>query len=104
MIQIEIFQNYYKSDNVFITNHAAERCRQRGILAKDIRNALMTGEIIENYPNDFPFPSYLVRGSSTKGEIIHVCLSDEGTSSKIITAYFPSLDKWNSDLKTRKEN
>lgn len=30
--------------------------------------------------------------------------SDEGTSSKIITAYFPSLDKWNSDLKTRKEN
>lgn len=103
MIEIETLRRYYIEDNVFITNHAAERCRERGILAKDIKNAVMTGEIIENYPDDFPFPSYLVCGKATDGKIIHVCMSDEGQMSKIITAYVPSPEKWEADLKTRKE-
>ena len=80
-----------------------ERCRERGIVVKDIMNAVMTGEIIEYYPDDFPFPSCLVSGQSLKGDIIHICMSDEGESSKVITAYYPSLDKWNDDFKTRKE-
>lgn len=103
MIKIETLQEYYKNDIVFITNHAAERCRERGIFSKDIRNAIMTGEIIEEYLNNFPFPSCLVCGNTILGKIIHVCMSNEGSSSKIITAYFPSLDKWEIDLKTRKE-
>ena len=86
-----------------MTNHASERCRQRGILAKDIRNAVMGGEIIEQYPDDFPFPSCLICGKSSKGAVLHVCISDEGKSGKVITAYFPSAEKWNADFKTRKE-
>ena len=104
MMDIEILREYYKTDNVFITNHAAERCRQRKIVSKDIQNAIMTGEIIEDYPDDFPFPSCLVCGKSTKDEIIHVCISDEGTSSKIITVYIPSLEKWEDDFKTRRRH
>jgi len=80
-----------------------ERCRERGITVKDIRSAIMSGEIIENYPDDFPFPSCLVCGKSEKDTIIHICMSDEGESSKVITAYFPSSEKWESDLMTRKE-
>ena len=80
-----------------------ERCRERGISVKDILNAIETGEIIEDYPDDFPFPSCLVYGKSSKNEALHICMSDEGSSSKVITAYFPTLDKWEDDLKTRKE-
>ena len=103
MIDIENLRAHYLNDMVFMTNHASERSRQRGIFAKDIRNAVMTGEIIEDYPNDFPFPSCLVYGKSLDGKGIHVCISDEGESSRIITAYIPSLEKWETDLKTRKE-
>lgn len=83
--------------------HSSERCRQRGIKKCDIRNAVMTGEIIEQYPDDFPFPSCLIRGFSSKDSIIHVVMSDEGTGSRIITAYFPDAEKWDDDFRIRKE-
>ena len=41
----------------------------------------MNREIIEQYPEDFPFPSCLVFGFSSKNEIIHVVMSDEGSVS-----------------------
>ena len=59
-------------DNIYLTLHASKRLEQRGILIDDVISCIMTGEIIEEYPNDYP--------------------------------YYPSSDKWESDLKTRKEN
>jgi len=102
MIDIKRLQWYYDNDKVFITAHAAERFRQRGIKIKDIRNAVKTGEIIEQYPEDYPYPSCLLMGMSVKAQPLHVVMSDEGNASRIITAYFPDADKWESDLKTRK--
>lgn len=37
-----------------------------------------------------------------RGEKIHVVLSDEGTASRIITAYFPDVDKWSEDFRVRR--
>ena len=102
MIDIERLQWYYDNDRVFITAHAAERFRQRGIKVKDIRNAVKTGEIIEQYPEDYPYPYCLLLGLSVNVQPLHVVMSDEGNASRIITAYFPDVDKWESDLKTRK--
>ena len=90
-------------DEVYATEHAAERFRQRGIKMKDVRQAVMGGEIIEQYPEDFPFPSCLVLGKSLENKVLHVVMSDEGSSSRIITAYYPDDNKWNSDYKIRKE-
>ena len=103
MIDINNLREYYKQERVIITIHAHERLRQRGIRAKDVRNCVMTGEIIEQYPDDFPFPSCLIFGQSVNGKIMHVVASDEGTGSRIITAYFPDNKKFEDDLKTRRE-
>lgn len=103
MIDIDNLREYYKQEKVVITIHAQERLRQRGIRAKDVRNCVMTGEIIEQYPDDFPFQSCLIFGESVDGKILHVVASDEGTGSRIITAYFPDNIKFEDDLKTRKE-
>lgn len=103
MVDIKDLQKYYDEDNVFITEHAAERFRQRGIRAKDIRSVVSNGEIIEQYPDDFPFPSCLICGKNDAGTVVHVCMSDEGSSSRIITAYLPDADKWTDDFKARKE-
>jgi len=104
MIEIEKLRLYYQNDKVFVTEHAAERFRQRGIKAKDVRAAVFSGEVIEQYPGDFPFPSCLIAGHDEKGKILHVCMSDEGSSSRLITAYYPDAVQWNDDFKTRKEN
>lgn len=103
MINIETLREYYKKDRIMISAHALERCRQRGIRQKDIRNCISTGEIIEQYPEDFPFPSCLIFGYATDNKVIHVVVSDEGTASRIITAYIPNTEKFEADLKTRKE-
>lgn len=80
-----------------------ERCRQRGIKQKDIGNCIFNGEIIEQYPENFLFPSCFIFGYATDYKIIHVVASDEGTGSRIITAYIPDTGKFEEDLKTVKE-
>lgn len=103
MIEIENLRKYFEKDTVLITNHASERFRQRNIRMKDIREGVRVGEIIEQYPEDYPFPSCLVLGYTLDNRPIHVVMSDEGNASRIITAYIPDSEKWESDFKTRKE-
>ncbi len=103
MIAIEKLQSYFLEDKIFMTAHASERFHQRGITIKDIRNAINSGEIIEQYPDDYPYLSCLILGKNLRDEIIHVVMSDEGNSSRIITAYFPDADKWSDDFKFRRQ-
>lgn len=103
MIDIETLRGYYKQHKVFMSEHASNRCIQRGISQKDIRVCVMSGEIIEQYPDDFPWPSCLIYGYDTSQRIIHVVASDNGAYSKIITAYVPDTKKFEDDLKTRRK-
>ena len=63
----------------------------------------MHGEIIENYPDDFPHPSCLIYGYTINDRsVIHVVVSCNGENVGIITSYFPDSDEFENDLKTRK--
>ncbi len=93
MLEIGRLRKFFEEDTVLITNHASERFRQRSIRMRDIREGVLTGEIIEQYPEDHPFPSCLILG--------YTC--DKRPGSRIITAYIPDFEKWEADLKTRKE-
>ena len=69
-----------------------------------VKNCIMHGEIIEDYPDDFPHPSCLIFGYTVNEKVIHAVVSlDVGNDSiGIITVYFPNTDKFEDDLKTRK--
>lgn len=73
------------------------------IKAKDVRYAVNSEEIIEQYPEDYPFPSCLILGKTNSGDYIHVVMSDEGSMGRVITAYYPDKEKWTDDLRNRKE-
>lgn len=62
----------------------------------------MHGEIIEDYPNDFPYPSCLIFGCALDGRIIHVVAGFDGEIVHIITVYIPNLEKFHEDYKTRR--
>jgi hypothetical protein len=49
--------------NIRITLHAAKRLEQRRIFLKDVIACIMNGEIIEQYPDDYPYPSCLILSS-----------------------------------------
>lgn len=86
------------------TNHVVIRLFQRNISQEDVENALLNGEIIEEYQNDYPYPSCLVYGLNIKNDVIHVVCGANDKELWIITAYYPDNIKWKSDLKTRREN
>ena len=87
--------------NIRITLHAAKRLEQRRIFLKDVIACIMNGEIIEQYPDDYPYPSCLILGMSIEDKYLHVVIGNHESDLFLITAYFPSFDKWESDFKTR---
>ena len=66
-------------------------------------SVLLDGEIIENYPDDFPFPSALILGW-IGGRPLHVvvALNEDARMVAIITVYEPSTEYFEPDFKTRK--
>ena len=76
---------------------------QRNITQDDVLNTLLNGEIIEEYENDYPYPSCLVYGISLNNKILHVVCGSNEEELWIITAYYPDNIEWENDLKTRKE-
>ncbi len=58
----------------------------------------------EDYPQDRPFPSCLIF-KMIEGKPYHVAVSFDSEYKKayIITAYNPSLDKFEPDFKTRRK-
>lgn len=85
------------------TAHVLARVQERGIEPSDIKNCITTGRIIEDYPDDYPYPSCLVLGATVKGKMIHVVVGVGKGTLWLITAYYPDPLKWNDDFSIRKE-
>lgn len=82
--------------------HALERMQERDISREDVRSCIMNGEIIEDYPDDFPYPSCLIFGHTTDNKVLHAVVSITEEQIGIITVYYPNTQKFEDDLKTRK--
>ena len=102
MYAIEQFRRLNNPGSLVVTQHSRKRFAERGISVDDIGFVIKTGEIIEQYPGDKPFPSCLILGRSGE-RVLHVVASIDGEWVYIITAYAPSPEKWEADWKTRKE-
>jgi len=79
------------------------RLQERNIQPSDIKKCIMTGEIIENYPEDYPYPSCLILGMTEGDKHLHAVIGVGSEHLWIITAYYPNNVKWSSDFRTRKE-
>ncbi len=91
-----------KKDNIQWSGHILTRMQQRGIKIKDVINCLSNGDIIEHYKEDYPHPSFLILGNTTKNKSIHVVCALGGNNIWMITAYYPSEKEWLADLRTRR--
>ncbi|MCL1904121.1 MAG: DUF4258 domain-containing protein [Oscillospiraceae bacterium] len=102
MLNISDLQNLCNDKNIAVTSHVRKRFVERGITINDIKNAIGTGIIIEQYENDKPFPSCLLLGLTEQNKYIHTVTSIGEGYLYFITAYYPDTDYWEEDLKTRK--
>jgi len=85
------------------TRHATDQSILRQITVQEIRDAILNGEIIEDYPDDKYAPSCLVLGFTRSGRPLHIqCSHPSRPIIKIITLYHPDPALW-VDYKVRRE-
>lgn len=102
MVTIEDLRELCANGSIRWTDHVLKRLLQRGIGQADVLHAVASGEIIEQYPDDYPYPSCLLLGLSTDGQPIHAVCGRGETEIWMITAYHPTPEEWEADLKTRR--
>lgn len=85
-----------------LTLHAFERGVEGNISPEEIKDVIMSREIIENYPEDKYGPSCLIYGITKTGKILPVQCSIEPVW--IITVYDPTLkpEEWDETFKRRR--
>jgi hypothetical protein len=77
-----------------ITDHADEEAVADQITLDQILNGIPSGEIIEQYPSDKPYPSCLVY-SESNGPLHSVWAYNEQSSwAVLITVYRPDPQRW----------
>lgn len=84
------------------SRHAVDQSIIRYISVQELREAITTGEIIEDYPDDKYGPSCLICGFTLANRPVHVqCSYPSRPLIKIVTLYEPDPKRW-IDFRVRK--
>ncbi len=88
---------------IIFSGHAIRQMFQRVISKDDVLAVIRSGEVIIDYPDDKPYPSYLILGF-VKNSPLHVvfALDEENQIGIVITAYVPDSHLWTGDFKLRR--
>ena len=92
-------QRCFRENRVLYTQHARREMSNEPfgrILEQEVYEAVLAGEIIEDYAEDTPYPSCLVFGRPQAGRPIHaVCAHvQEEDRVIVITVYEPDPVRW----------
>ena len=106
---VEIRSVFKLGERIEYTAHCQKRMFERGISRVDIRDCILYGEIIEEYPLDDSndstksVPSCLILGTRARDNAaIHVVVGYNGNKVLIISACYPDNIHWLDDYKTRR--
>ena len=84
------------------SQHASDQSLLRQISVAELRQAVSTAQVIEDYPNDKYGPSCLLLGFTDADRPIHIqCSYPSRPVLKIITVYEPDIALW-TDFRVRK--
>lgn len=102
---LEFIKQCVHAHRVQWTYHVNMRLAGRHISRNEILDAVDTYTIIESYLDDKYLPSYLVLALRT-GDAFHVlfALDVDGDNVRVVTAYHPSPEEWEPDLRSRRDN
>jgi len=103
VLSIDSLRALCSDRSIYWTDHTLKRLRERGIRRESVRQCIMSGIIIEEYPDDYPFPSCLILGRTIDSKPLHVVVGVGNRMIWIVTAYYPNPDEWNEDYSVRRE-
>jgi hypothetical protein len=86
---------------LIFTDHAIRQMIKRQITDDEVRDAILSGEVIEDYPDDKYSPSCLLFGKTQAGRSLHVQCSAP-PRVRVVTAYEPDPDEWRDGRQRRR--
>jgi hypothetical protein len=92
------------SQPIIFRIHAVQRMFERRISARNVRQVLQSGEMIEDYSEDMSAPGGLI--SHKPGQRpIHVVMAENTRDAElvVITVYEPDRAQWKPGFRDRKE-
>lgn len=102
MSLIDEIQEKIQANLFEFSEHATDRSIRRNISVQEVREAIIRGEVIEDYPDDKYGPSCLIFGRTGADRPLHVQVSYPSRPIvKVITLYEPDPDRW-VDYRTRR--
>ena len=85
------------------TRHARKRILERGIRIDEVHDATDAPTVVEEYPDDEPYPSRLVMGW-VGGRQLHLVLAGPTVAGDtiVVTLYEPDLGRWEPGFARRR--
>ena len=95
-MEIDNIINAIQGNRIRITDHADEEGESDQLTFDEIYFSVFHGAIIEDYPDDKPYPSCLIYGQTFSGDPVHSvwAFNDENQWAVLITVYRPDPDRW----------
>ncbi len=94
-MDLTLIQEQVRNGAYYWRKHAIRRSIERDVAEEEVVEVLLTGEIIEEYPEDKYGPSCLIYGRTQVGRPLHVQCSLPPTVW-LITVYEPDPKEWSS--------
>ena len=96
---MKVIKKCFDRDSVLYTSHARREMKQEPfgeIGEQEVHEAMSGAEMIEEYPDDTPYPSALLFGMTQANRPLHiVCAYNAGDDQAIvITVYHPDPQRW----------
>lgn len=92
-MDIHSIQEYIERGHYKFSDHAVKRMIKRSIDRHEVEAVILTGEIIEEYPDDKYSPSCLIYGRTQSGSALHVQASFPPLVVIVMT-YEPDPEEW----------
>ena len=83
-----------EADRVRITDHADEEANADQVSVQKVFESVNAGEIIEQYPDDKPYPSCLIYGEGDGPLHIVWAYNRDNRWAVLITVYKPDPERW----------
>jgi len=102
-ISLDFVRSEIRNQSYEITLHADEERISDQLTIAELESVLLSGMILEQYPDDQRGESCLILGFSPEGIPVHVvCGKNSLEHLLLITVYVPTMPKW-KDAYTRNE-
>jgi hypothetical protein len=104
LLLLRCYNRLMTSPGMVFRIHAVQRMFERRVSEGNVRQVLQSGEMIEDYSDDMPYPGGLVSGRHGNRPL-HVVMAGNPRDDElvVITVYEPDPSQWKAHFRSRRK-